>query len=59
MLGGIWNKWKSFYGAEIESCCILTTELNELVKPFHHLMPVVMPNGDEEQWKEQIKDVDE
>ena len=58
-LGGIWSKWSSPDGAEIESCCILTTESNALVKPLHHRMPVVVPDGFEEQWTEQVKDADE
>jgi len=58
-LGGIWSKWNSSDGAELESCCILTTEPNELVKPLHHRMPVIVPNGYEEQWTEQIKDAEE
>ena len=58
-LGGIWSKWYSSNGAEIESCCILTTKPNSLVKPLHHRMPVVVPNGCEEQWTEQVKDTDE
>ena len=37
----------------------LTTEPNELVKPLHHRMPVVVPNGYEEKWTEQPKDADE
>ena len=36
----------------------LTTEPNEIVKPFHYA-PVVVPDGYEEQWTEQVKDVDE
>ena len=55
-LGGIWSKWTSPDGTEVESCCILTTEPNELIRPFHHRMPVVVPNGFEEQWTEQVKD---
>ena len=55
-LGGIWSKWTSADGAEIESCCILTTEPNDLIKPLHHRMPVVVPNEVEEQWTEQVKD---
>ena len=55
-LGGIWSKWSSPDGAEIESCCVLTTEPNDLIKPLHHRMPVVVPNGFEEQWTEQVKD---
>ena len=55
-LGGIWSKWTSPDGTEVESCCILTTEPNELIRPFHHRMPGVVPNGFEEQWTEQVKD---
>jgi len=58
-LGGIWSKWSSSDGAELESCCILTTEPNDLIKPIHNRMPVVVPDGYEEQWTEQIKDPDE
>ena len=46
-------------GAELESCCILTTEPNDLVGSLHHRMPVIVPNGYEEQWTEQVKDADE
>ena len=58
-LGGIWSNWSSHDGTEIESCCILTTKPNELIKPLHHRMPVVVPNGYEEQWTEQVKDTKE
>ena len=58
-LGGIWSKWASYDGAELESCCILTTEPNDLIKPIHNRMPVVIPNGYEEQWTEQVKDAEE
>ena len=58
-LGGIWSRWSSSNGAELESCCVLTTESNELVSPLHHRMPVVIPNGIEEQWTEKVKDTDE
>ena len=44
-LGGIWSRWSSPDGAEIESCCILTTEANELVSQLHNRMPVIVPNG--------------
>ncbi len=58
-LGGIWSKWNSPDGAEIESCCVLTTEPNDLIKPLHHRMPVIVPDGYEEIWTEQVKDSDE
>ena len=55
-LAGIWSKWTSPDGGEIESCCVLTTEPNDLVKPLHNRMPVIVPNGYEEQWTKQVKD---
>ena len=58
-LGGIWSKWSSSDGTELESCCILTTEPNDLVKTIHNRMPVVVPYGYEEKWTEQIKNSDE
>ena len=54
-LGGIWSMWISPNGAEIESCCVLTTEPNSLIKPIHNRMPVVISNGYEEQWTEPLK----
>ncbi len=58
-MGGIWSKWTSPEGAELESCCVLTTKPNDLIKPLHHRMPVIVPNGCEEQWTKQVKDADE
>jgi len=58
-LGGIWSKWISPSGDELESCCVLTTKPNQLVKPFHHRMPVIVPNGYEEEWTDQVKDAEE
>ena len=58
-LGGIWSRWTSQDGAELESCCILTTDPNELIKPLHQRMPVIIPEGIEEQWTENVKDNDE
>ena len=55
-LGGIWSKWTSPDGAEIDSFCVLTTKPNELIKPLHHRMPVIVPYGYEEKWIEEVKD---
>ena len=58
-LGGIWSRWCSADGAELESFCVLTTEPNALIKPLHHRMPCVIPNGFEQQWTENFKNADE
>ena len=43
-------------GSELETCCVLTTEPNELLRPLHNRMPVIIPNGLEEDWIAPIKD---
>tara|TARA_B100000579_G_scaffold388749_1_gene362099 strand:+ start:255 stop:893 length:639 start_codon:yes stop_codon:yes gene_type:complete len=58
-LGGLWNRWMSQEGSEIESCCVLTTEPNDLVKQFHNRMPVIIPNGLEEEWITSVKNANE
>ena len=58
-LGGIWSRWCSADGSELESFCVLTTEPNKLIKPLHNRMPCVIPNGFEEKWTENFKNADE
>ena len=57
-LGGIWSRWNSPDGSEFDSCCILTTESNNLVKNLHNRMPVVVPNRVEKEWLEPVKEVE-
>jgi putative SOS response-associated peptidase YedK len=41
-LAGLWERWEK--GDEpVESCTILTTEANDLMKPIHERMPVIVP----------------
>lgn len=42
MFAGIWDHWKNPEGAVIESFSILTTSSNELIKPLHDRMPVIL-----------------
>lgn len=48
--GGLWDHWVSPTGAEIESCTIITTEPNDLVRPVHDRMPVIIPGASYEEW---------
>ena len=56
-LGGIWNRWMSRDGSELETCCVLTTKPNELVRRFHNRMPVIIPDNFEEDWLSPVKDL--
>jgi len=55
-LAGIWNRWMSSEGSELDTCCVLTTEPNKLIRPLHNRMPVIIPNGQEEDWIAPAKD---
>ena len=48
-MAGLWEVWEG-NGEEIPCVTILTTEPNELMKPIHDRMPVVLPQGGEERW---------
>jgi putative SOS response-associated peptidase YedK len=39
---GLWERWDG-EGGPVESCAILTTTANELVRPVHERMPVILP----------------
>lgn len=39
---GLWEVWHSEDGSQIKSCAIITGEPNELVKPIHDRMPVIL-----------------
>jgi putative SOS response-associated peptidase YedK len=41
-LAAIWDGWLGAEGSEIESCAILTTGANALMKPIHDRMPVII-----------------
>lgn len=47
---GLWEQWQPPDGAVIESCTILTTEPNELLRPIHNRMPVILDPTAYDQW---------
>jgi putative SOS response-associated peptidase YedK len=57
---GIWDSWQSIDGSEIKSCCIITTEPNEMVAKIHHRMGVILHENDYATWLQPGEaDVDE
>jgi putative SOS response-associated peptidase YedK len=51
-LGGLWDRWCGPDGGELESCVVLTTAPNDLLRRVHDRMPVLIPEGLEEAWLE-------
>jgi putative SOS response-associated peptidase YedK len=47
---GLWEHWENQDGQAIESCTILTTEPNDLLKPIHNRMPVILNPKDYDLW---------
>ncbi len=49
-LAGLWSNWEYPGGSSRQSCTILTTEANSLMRPIHHRMPVILPQNDWKFW---------
>jgi putative SOS response-associated peptidase YedK len=48
---GLWEQWTNPEDGElIESCTIVTTEANELMRTLHDRMPVILPPAEYERW---------
>ena len=47
---GLWSIWTDPEGNRIPSCAIITTAANEVLKPIHHRMPVILAEGAEDIW---------
>jgi putative SOS response-associated peptidase YedK len=48
---GLWERWEG-EGRVVESVAVVTTEANELVRPVHDRMPVILPREAEGRWLE-------
>ena len=47
---GLWSVWTDSEGRRIPSCAIITTEANDLLRPIHERMPVILPADAETFW---------
>lgn len=49
-MAGLYDTWLNSEGKKIHSCTIITTEANDLIRPVHHRMPVILKPEEEEKW---------
>lgn len=47
---GLWETWRDPNGDPAGSCTIITTQANELLRPIHDRMPVILPRELESLW---------
>ena|ERR1700730_1018211 len=47
---GLYETWSPPFGEPLTTCTIITTEPNELVRPIHDRMPVILPKESENFW---------
>ncbi len=51
---GLWEVWKNS-NETIESCTIITTTANDVLRPIHHRMPVILEGDDYAAWLDVAK----
>jgi putative SOS response-associated peptidase YedK len=49
-LAGLYETWISPEKGRIHTCTIITTEANDLIRPIHDRMPVIIPKDKESVW---------
>ena len=57
---GLWKSWvDKSTGEELETCTIITTEANEVLKPVHDRMPVILRPKSYDEWLDaKVKDTE-
>ena len=47
---GLWESWEGADHSALETCAILTTDPNDLMRPIHDRMPVILSANDYGRW---------
>lgn len=47
---GLWDRWEDPESSVVESCTILTTDTNDLLRDLHDRMPVILNPEDYDRW---------
>jgi putative SOS response-associated peptidase YedK len=55
-IAGLYETWMTPGGKEVRTCTIITTDANDLVRPFHDRMPVILPGDVEDRWLDPRED---
>jgi putative SOS response-associated peptidase YedK len=50
LLAGLWDSWRAPEGGVLESCSVITTGPNKLVRPIHDRMPAILTPEQCDEW---------
>ncbi len=53
---GLWESWTNPEGETIHSCTIITTTPNDVMRPIHDRMPVILRPQDESAWLDHMNE---
>jgi putative SOS response-associated peptidase YedK len=56
---GLWEHWQGPAEETLQSCALVTTEANDLMRPIHDRMPVILPEDDYARWLDPSLDAPE
>jgi putative SOS response-associated peptidase YedK len=49
-IAGLWERWAGAESGAVETCAVLTTDANEVVREVHNRMPVILAQADFAAW---------
>ena len=49
-MAGVWERWKSPDRGDVHTFAVITTEPNDLMRPLHDRMPVILPPSSFDRW---------
>lgn len=50
LFAGIWESWRSADGVELQTCSLITTTPNAVIRPLHDRMPVILRHAAIDAW---------
>ncbi len=56
---GLWERWVSPEGPVVQTCTLLTTAANDVVRPWHERMPVILPPDGYAAWLDPARKAEE